>query len=133
MTRNQKSLVRIVALLVAYAAVIALSLALMLHPALEIALFVAVYVGIGYDIIWKAVRNTIRGNLFDENFLMTIATIGAFAIGEYIEAVAVMMLYQIGELFQRYAVAKGRKNIAELMDIRPETATMIVDGEEVEV
>ena len=133
MTRNQKSLVRIVALLVAYAVVIALSLALTLHPALEIALFVAVYVGIGYDIIWKAVRNTIRGNLFDENFLMTIATIGAFAIGEYIEAVAVMMLYQIGELFQRYAVAKGRKNIAELMDIRPETATMIVDGEEVEV
>ena len=133
MTRNQKSLVRIVALLVAYAVVIALSLTLTLHPALEIALFVAVYVGIGYDIIWKAVRNTIRGNLFDENFLMTIATIGAFAIGEYIEAVAVMMLYQIGELFQRYAVAKGRKNIAELMDIRPETATMIVDGEEVEV
>ena len=133
MTRNQKSLVRIVALLVAYAVVIALSLTLTLHPALEIALFVAVYVGIGFDIIWKAVRNTIRGNLFDENFLMTIATIGAFAIGEYIEAVAVMMLYQIGELFQRYAVAKGRKNIAELMDIRPETATMIVDGEEVEV
>ena len=133
MTRNQKSLVRIVALLVAYAVVIALSLALTLHPALEIALFVAVYIGIGYDIIWKAVRNTIRGNLFDENFLMTIATIGAFAIGEYVEAVAVMMLYQIGELFQRYAVAKGRKNIAELMDIRPETATMIVEGEEVEV
>ena len=133
MTRNQKSLVRIVALLVAYAVVIVLSSTITLHPALEIALFVAVYLGIGYDIIWKAVRNTLRGNLFDENFLMTIATIGAFVIGEYIEAVAVMMLYQIGELFQRYAVAKGRKNIAELMDIRPETATILVDGVEREV
>ena len=133
MTRNQKSLVRIVALLVAYAIVIALSLTLQMHPAVKIALFVAIYLAIGYDIIIKAVSHTIRGNLFDENFLMTIATIGAFAIGEYIEAVAVMMLYQIGELFQRYAVAKGRKNIAELMDIRPETATILVDGVETEV
>ncbi len=133
MTRNQKSLVRIVALLLAYAIVIVLSSTITLHPALEIALFVAVYLGIGYDIVLKAVRNTLRGNLFDENFLMTIATIGAFVIGEYIEAVAVMMLYQIGELFQRYAVAKGRKNIAELLDIRPETATIVVDGVETEV
>ena len=96
-------------------------------------MFVAIYIAIGYDIVYKAIGNTLRGNLFDENFLMTIATIGAFVIGEYIEAVAVMLLYQIGELFQRYAVDKGRKNIAELMDIRPESATILVDGQEIEV
>ena len=133
MTRNAKSLLRIVLVTVAYVVAIVLSLMLNLHPAVEIALFVAIYLAIGYDIIWSAIGNTIRGNLFDENFLMTIATIGAFAIGEYIEAVAVMLLYQIGELFQRYAVAKGRKNIAELMDIRPEMATVLRDGCEIEV
>ena len=96
-------------------------------------MFVAIYIAIGYDIVYKAVLHTIRGNLFDENFLMTVATIGAFVIGEYIEAVAVMLLYQIGELFQKYAVAKGRKNIASLMDIRPEVATVLRDGQEIEV
>lgn len=133
MTKNGKSLLRIVIVLVAYIAAIVLSLSVQLHPALEIALFVAIYLAIGYDIVWSAIRNTVRGNLFDENFLMTVATIGAFVIGEYIEAVAVMLLYQIGELFQKYAVAKGRKNIAELMDIRPEVATVLRDGQEIEV
>ena len=133
MTRNQKSLLRIVAVLVAYAVVITLSLSINLPPVVEIALFVAIYIAIGYDILFKAIRNTLRGNLFDENFLMTIATIGAFVIGEYIEAVAVMLLYQIGELFQKYAVDKGRKNIAQLMDIRPESATILADGVEIEV
>lgn len=133
MTRNQKSLLRIVVVAVLYAVVIVLSLTLDLPYLLELALFVAIYLAIGYDIVANAVLNTIHGNLFDENFLMTIATIGAFFIGEHIDAVAVMLLYQIGELFQRYAVAKGRRNIAELMDIRPEVATIVVDGEEVDV
>lgn len=133
MTRNQKSLLRIVIVAVLYAVVIILSLTLDLPYPFELALFVAIYLAIGCDIVANAVLNTIHGNLFDENFLMTIATIGAFFIGEHIDAVAVMLLYQIGELFQRYAVAKGRRNIAELMDIRPEVATIIIDGEEVEV
>lgn len=133
MTRNQKSLLRIVVVAALYAVVIVLSLTLDLPYLLELALFVAIYLAIGYDIVANAVLNTIHGNLFDENFLMTIATIGAFFIGEHIDAVAVMLLYQIGELFQRYAVAKGRRNIAELMDIRPEVATIVVDGEEVDV
>lgn len=133
MTRNQKSLLRIVIVAMLYAVVIILSLTLDLPYLLELALFVAIYLAIGCDIVANAVLNTIHGNLFDENFLMTIATIGAFFIGEHIDAVAVMLLYQIGELFQRYAVAKGRRNIAELMDIRPEVATIIIDGEEVEV
>lgn len=133
MTRNQKSLLRIIVVALLYAVAIVLSLVLDLPEALEIALFVAIYLAIGYDILIEAVVNTIHGNLFDENFLMTIATIGAFFIGEHVDAVAVMLLYQIGELFQRYAVAKGRRNIAELMDIRPEVATIVVDGKEVDV
>ena len=133
MSRNAKSLLRIIIVLVAYVVAIVLSLKVEMHPVVEIALFVAIYLAIGYDILYNAILHTIRGNLFDENFLMTIATIGAFFIGEHIDAVAVMLLYQIGELFQKYAVAKGRKNIAELMDIRPEVATMVVDGQEVEV
>lgn len=83
--------------------------------------------------LWRAVKNIAHGKLFDENFLMTIATIGAFAIGEYHDAVAVMLLYQIGELFQHYAVGKSRKSIASLLDIRPETATVLRDGKETEV
>ncbi len=133
MTRNQKSLLRIIIVALLYAVAIVLSLVLDLPQWLEIALFVAIYLAIGYDILVEAVVNTFHGNLFDENFLMTIATIGAFFIGEHIDAVAVMLLYQIGELFQRYAVAKGRRNIAELMDIRPDVATILVDGKEVDV
>lgn len=133
MSRNAKNLLRIIIVLVAYVVAIVLSLTVEMHPVVEIALFVAIYLAIGYDILYNAILHIIRGNLFDENFLMTIATIGAFFIGEHIDAVAVMLLYQIGELFQKYAVAKGRKNIAELMDIRPEVATMVVDGQEVEV
>ena len=86
--------------------------------------FMISYIIIGYDIIIKAVKNIIRGNVFDENFLMSIATIGAFIIGEYPEGVAVMLFYQIGELFQDYAVDKSRKSITELMDIRPDYANV---------
>ena len=87
-------------------------------------LFVISYVVIGYDIVLKAIRNIFKGKVFDENFLMTIATIGAFFIGEFPEASAVMLFYQVGELFQSYAVNKSRKSIASLMDIRPDYANV---------
>ena len=87
-------------------------------------LFIISYLIVGYDIILKALRNITRGKVFDENFLMTIATIGAFFIGEFPEAVAVMLFYQVGELFQSYAVDKSRKSVASLMDIRPDYANV---------
>ncbi|HHW48779.1 MAG TPA: cadmium-translocating P-type ATPase [Clostridiaceae bacterium] len=91
---------------------------------LEIALFAAGYIVVGGDVVTKAIRNIFKGKMFDENFLMSIATIGAFFIGEYPEGVAVMLFYQIGELFQSYAVDKSRKSIASLMDIRPDYANV---------
>ena len=87
-------------------------------------LFIISYLIVGYDIILKALRNITRGKVFDENFLMTIATIGAFFIGEFPEAVAVMLFYQVGELFQSHAVDKSRKSVASLMDIRPDYANV---------
>lgn len=91
-------------------------------------IFIASYIVVGYDILRRAIRNIFRGKVFDENFLMAVATIGAFAIGEFPEAVAVMLFYQIGELFQSYAVDKSRKSIASLMDIRPDYANVYRDG-----
>jgi len=88
-------------------------------------MFIIAYLVVGFDILKKAFRNIIRGKVFDENFLMSIATIGAFAIGELPEAVAVMLFYQIGELFQSYAVDKSRKSISTLMDIRPDYANVL--------
>ncbi|HBR03057.1 MAG TPA: heavy metal translocating P-type ATPase, partial [Ruminiclostridium sp.] len=85
----------------------------------ELVLFSVSYVIVGGEIVVKAVRNISRGQVFDENFLMSVATIGAFAIGEYPEGVAVMLFYMVGETFQSYAVDKSRKSIASLMDIRP--------------
>lgn len=102
------------------------------EPAWYIALpmFIIPYLVCGYDVIKCAVVNIIHGQVFDEKFLMAIATIGAFATGEYPEAVAVMLFYQVGELFQSIAVGRSRKSIAGLMDIRPDYANLIVDGEE---
>ena len=94
-------------------------------------LFIISYLIVGYDIVLKALRNITRGKVFDENFLMTIATIGAFFIGEFPEAVAVMLFYQVGELFQSYAVDKSRKSVAALMDIRPDYAN-VYRNEEIE-
>lgn len=91
-------------------------------------IFAVPYLIIGYDIIFKAVRNIFNGQVFDENFLMCVATFGAFGTGEYSEAVAVMLFYQVGELFQGYAVNKSRQSITELMDICPEYANIEVDG-----
>lgn len=87
-------------------------------------LYIIAYIIVGYDIVLKAVRNIFKGKVFDENFLMTVATIGAFCIGEFKEAVAVMLFYQVGELFQSYAVDKSRKSVASLMDIRPDYANV---------
>ena len=94
--------------------------------------FLVPYGIIGWDILWKAARNIVHGQVFDENFLMALATIGALVLGEFSEAVGVMLFYQIGELFQNYAVGRSRRSIAQLMDIRPDTAYRLVDGEAVE-
>ncbi|MEY8350285.1 heavy metal translocating P-type ATPase [Bacillus cereus] len=94
-----------------------------------IPLFVIAYLLIGGEIVWRAVRNIARGQVFDENFLMAIATLGAFAIGQYSEAVAVMLFYQVGELFQSIAVNRSRKSITSLMDIRPDYANVKVGNE----
>jgi len=99
----------------------------------ELILFLIAYLIIGIDILEKAVRNITRGQVFDENFLMAIATIGAFCLGEYAEGVAVMLFYQVGELFQSYAVSKSRRSIADLMDIRPDYANVMRDGSLVQV
>ena len=92
-------------------------------------LYVIAYIIVGYDIVLKAVRNIFKGKVFDENFLMTGATIGAFCIGKFPEAVAVMLFYQIGELFQSYAVDRSRKSVASLMDIRPDYANVYREDE----
>ncbi len=90
--------------------------------------FLVPYAIIGYDVLWGAVRNIVRGRVFDEHFLMALATVGAFAIGEYAEATFVMLFYQVGELFQSYAVGKSRRSIAALMDIRPDWANVEREG-----
>ena len=99
----------------------------------SLGVFLAAYVIIGGDVVKKAAKNIGQGQIFDENFLMTIATAGAFFVGEYAEAVAVMLFYQVGECFQSYAVNRSRKSIADLMDIRPDYANVIRDGTAVEV
>ena len=96
---------------------------------LKFALFLIPYLIIGYDILRKAVLGIVNGQVFDENFLMALATVGAIILGEYIEGTAVMLFYQIGELFQSYAVGKSRRNISALMDIRPDYANIEIDGE----
>lgn len=101
--------------------------------AVRLAVFLVPYAVVGWDILWKAVRNIAHGQVFDENFLMALATVGAFFTGEYPEAVAVMLFYQVGELFQSYAVGRSRKSIASLMDIRPDYANIERDGTLVQV
>lgn len=112
------------------AAVLATAVLLSLNNEwLQIALFIISYIIVGGDVVKRAVKNIFKGQVFDENFLMSIATIGAFFIGEYPEGVAVMLFYQVGELFQSYAVGKSRKSIASLMDIRPDYA-IVKKGDE---
>ncbi len=134
MSKNKKSLIRIIVSAITVIIIVTLKYTIGNDYSwfiwLELGLSLAAYLAVGYDVVWKALTNIVRGKIFDEHFLMTIATIGAFAIGEYIDATAVMLLYQIGELFQRYAVGKSRQSIAGLMDIRPEEATVIRNGQE---
>lgn len=116
------------------AAVLATAVLLSLNNEwLQIALFIISYIIVGGDVVKRAVKNIFKGQVFDENFLMSIATIGAFFIGEYPEGVAVMLFYQVGELFQSYAVGKTRKSIASLMDIRPDYANVKKGDELVKV
>lgn len=130
MSRKQKKMsVRIIA-----AAVFLLIAALIpLDHWLKKGLFLIPYFIVGYDVVWGAFSNILRGQVFDEKFLMSLATVGAFATGEYLEAVAVMLFYQVGELFQGIAVGKSRRSIAQLMDIRPDRAVVLRDGKELEV
>ena len=96
-------------------------------------LFLLPYLIVGWDVLWSAVKNIVHGQVFDENFLMSLATVGAYALGDYVEAAAVMLFYQVGELFQSIAVGKSRKSIAALMDIRPDSAAVLRNGEELKV
>ncbi len=99
----------------------------------ELAVFLAAYLAAGGGVLLKAGRNIRNGQVFDENFLMCVATIGAFIIGEYAEAVEVMIFFLVGELFENVAVEKSRKSISDLMDIRPDSANVIRDGKTVTV
>lgn len=134
LTRKQKKmLIRIIIALVLLA-VIAITLHFIELPWwAELLLYAIPYVISGYDVLKTAFINLIHGQIFDEKFLMMIATVGAFGTGEYPEASAVMLFYQVGELFQSIAVGRSRKSIAKLMDIRPDSAVVIRDGEEIEV
>ena len=130
MTKKQKKmLVRIF-----ISAVLFLAVVLMPLDGVErIAAFIVPYLVIGWDVLWKAIRNIAHGQVFDENFLMALATVGAFGTGEFPEAVAVMLFYQVGEWFQGYAVGRSRQSIAKLMDIRPDYANIDQNGKLVEV
>lgn len=116
--KQKKMLIRIV---IAAVLVVAFSL-IPMKGYVKFVLFMIPYLVIGYDILKKAGKGILNRQMFDENFLMAVATIGAILLGDYKEGVAVMLFYQIGELFQSYAVGKSRRNISELMDIRPDYA-----------
>lgn len=150
--KEQKILIRIAVSLLAFIVIFAVDKSINLAAAiggklgwlLPFFLYLAVYTAIGYDVLWRAARNIAHGQVFDENFLMCVATLGAFALaitrgirGEEIEgfdeACAVLLFYQVGEFFQRYATNKSRKSISSLMDIRPDYANVIRDGEAVTV
>ncbi|MGN0506267.1 MAG: heavy metal translocating P-type ATPase [Lachnospiraceae bacterium] len=133
MTKKQKKELR--RLLIAFAVfILACLLRLSTLPNLVLlAVFLLAYVLAGGDVVLRAVRNILHGQVFDENFLMSLATIGAFFVGDYPEGVAVMLFYQVGELFQSYAVGKSRKSITSLMQIRPDSANLLKDGVVTEV
>lgn len=149
---QKKMLVRICAALAAFAVIFVVDKTVSLEVRawgeyywlLAFFLYLAVYIAIGYDVLWRAARNIVRGQVFDENFLMCLATVGAFSLAIYRgvtgqsiegfdEACAVLLFYQVGEFFQDYATEKSRKSIAGLMDIRPDYANVLRDGREVRV
>ena len=126
--KQKKVLVRIIVALVLLAGAILLDKLALLPQWAMIVLYLVPYFVIGYDILWKALKGIKNRQVFDENFLMAVATVGALCLQEFKEGVAVMLFYQIGELFQSVAVGKSRKNIAALMDIRPDYANLMVDS-----
>ena len=111
----------------------AVALFLKMSQTIQLILMLIAYILLGKDTVLKAVKNVEKGDFFDENFLMTVATLGAIIIGEYPEAVAVMLFYEVGELFQSYAINKSRKSIADMMDIKPEYANVIRDNKSIKV
>ncbi len=124
---------RIVIRILAAAVLVAIAMVAPLEGIWRLLVFLIPYAVVGWDVLWGAVRNILRGQVFDENFLMALATVGAFCIGEYPEGVLVMLLYQVGELFQDLAVGRSRKSIASLMDIRPDWANIEKDGKLIQV
>ena len=125
---DKKLTIRLISGAVIYA--VGMGLTLFGHVSLpvELGVLIVAYIILGWDVVWQAVKNITRGQVFDEHFLMSVSTIGAFAIGEYPEAVAVMLFYQVGEFFQSLAVKRSRKSISDLMDIRPDSATVKRNG-----
>lgn len=124
MKKQKKELLQIITALIIFA----IGSVLTVPDYVKLVIFLIAYVIVGREVVWRAVRNIMHGQVFDENFLMTIATIGAFFVGDYPEGVAVMLFYQVGELFQSYAVNQSRKSIASLMDIRPDYANILKNG-----
>lgn len=124
---------RIVIRILVAAVLVAIAMIVPLKGIWRLLAFLLPYAVVGWDVLWRAVRNILRGQVFDENFLMALATVGAFCIGEYPEGVLVMLLYQVGELFQDLAVGRSRKSIASLMDIRPDWANIEKDGKLIQV
>ncbi|MCI9272841.1 MAG: cadmium-translocating P-type ATPase [Clostridiales bacterium] len=127
--KQRTNLIRIICAAILFLAVILLPL----QGVFRLAAFLTVYAVIGWDIVWKAIRNILRGKVFDENFLMAVASIGAFFVGDYPEGVVVLLFYQVGELFQSYAVNKSRRSISAMMDIRPDYANVQRDGQWIQV
>ena len=125
---DKKRTIRLAVGAVVYAIGMALTVFAKLPTLAELAFLIVAYVILGWDVVWQAVKNITRGQVFDEHFLMSVSTIGAFAIGEYPEAVAVMLFYQVGEFFQSLAVKRSRKSISDLMDICPDSATVERNG-----
>lgn len=129
MTKKQKKvLIRIIVSAVLLAGIMIITKLVEINKWIQLVLYLVPYLIIGYDILKKAVKGIFKGQIFDENFLMAVATVGAVALGEFSEGAAVMLFYQIGELFQSVAVGKSRKNITSLMDIRPDYANVELDG-----
>lgn len=139
MSKNKKNVIRISICIFAFLVVFITGKFVDMNLYVSLAIYGAIYIASGYDVLCKAARNIAHGKVFDENFLMTIASLGAFALGivegtgDFAESVAVILFYQVGELFQSYAVGKSRQSIASLMDIRPDKARVERNGEKVEV
>ncbi len=139
MSKNKKNVIRISICIFAFFVVFVTGKFVDMNLYVSLAIYGAIYIASGYDVLYKAGRNIAHGKVFDENFLMTIASLGAFALGivegtgDFAESVAVILFYQVGELFQSYAVGKSRQSIASLMDIRPDKARVERNGEKVEV